>query len=344
MWKRRFELVIIALGAGVMIPAGAQEEQVRSVQRNIDIFSGVLEEALELNRNTGLFGMSLGGIESSYLKGQGVVFEIGTPLANRRNRLGLASLNSAMRSVSGTGNPFESILRQATTATTQRQPVADRGVPADGFYQDMMDRIARVDYSLVVNTAIQQVAESARSLRSIGELDEDDYEEMRAEIDGWRDEMQRNLNELSELEQQIRGADVTADAASQADRSSTLNEQLDALLAKIEPLREQALAKAAELKGQTEIAEREYKELWQRDLDEFEARLYGAMCDYGSTLRELPDSENISFILTNLGDESAEDTRRRDKIHILTKSDVLQCQGGDIDTATLRQRSAQYSY
>ena len=53
----------------------------RQLQRNIDIFGGVLEEALELNQGSGLFGMSLGGIDSTYLFGQGVVFEIRTPLA-----------------------------------------------------------------------------------------------------------------------------------------------------------------------------------------------------------------------------------------------------------------------
>jgi hypothetical protein len=61
-------------------------------------------------------------------------------------------------------------------------------------------------------------------------------------------------------------------------------------------------------------------------------------------LRELPGDESISIILTGLGEDSEDDNRRTDKVHVLSKGDVLQCQNGDIDMATLQQRSTQYSY
>jgi hypothetical protein len=48
-------------------------------------------------------------------------------------------------------------------------------------------------------------------------------------------------------------------------------------------------------------------------------------------------------ILRGLGDESA-GGRRRDKVHVFAKSDVLQCQSGDIGAASLQQQSVQYNY
>jgi altronate dehydratase len=68
------------------------------------------------------------------------------------------------------------------------------------------------------------------------------------------------------------------------------------------------------------------------------------MCNYGSILRELPENENISIILIGLGEESEESTHRVNKVHIISKTSVLQCQSGEIDRLTLQQSSAQYSY
>ncbi len=333
--------LLLASGVGA-----AQDAEIASLQRNIDIFSGILEEALGLDNSSGLFGLSLGGIDSAYLLGQGVVFELRTPLANRRNRMSLASLNSAMQSLQNRRNPFEAI--RTPTLAADPPPVLPlsygRG-QANIYYREMMERISNIDYSLVVSNALQQASDSARSLRSLGSVDENTYEQMRTELEELRVSMRTNLQQLREMEQEIRSADDGTNLEPVTEPAENgINSRLNALLVRIEPLRDQALAKAAELKQRTDAAEQAYGLRWQQDLQEFEADIYVAMCDYGSALRELPAQENISIILTGLGEESVEDTRRRNKLHILSKADVLQCQNGDIDAVTLQQRSAQYSY
>jgi len=338
---------IIGIGAAFVFGSfsvSAQDFQLQPLQRNIDIFSGVLEEVLELKQTSGLFGMSLGGVDSTYLYGQGVVMQVRTPLANTRNRMSLASLNSALQSLQFRTNPFESIQRPLVFGDTQRYlPLILSGDEADGFYKEMMDKISNIDYSLVVNTAIQQASEAARSLRSMGSVDESVYQQMRAEIANLRDEMQSNLDELREIERSIRsGNNQDGDAVATEDVSQ-LRITLDEILARIEPLQERALVQAADLSERTEIARQEYAAQWQQDVIELETNLYAAMCDYGSTLRELPETESISIILTGLGEE-AEDNRRTDKVHVFSKADVLQCQSGEIDLATLQQRTIQYSY
>jgi hypothetical protein len=331
---------MIAMSA---VSASAQDQQLESLQRNIDIFSGVLEDALDFEEAKGLFGLSLGGIESTYLIGQGVVLDVRTPLANSRNRLNLASLNTAMQSLQSRGNPFESIAR-AQSAPIQASPImALRSESADSssFYSEMMDRVANVDYSLIANNAIAQANESARSLRSLGSVDESDYALLRSDIEALRADLRQKMQGLREVEAQIR--ESTSQAIAESQINEEIRSKLDAVVAQIEPLREQAVAKAAELKLRSEQAEQAYSQRWEQDVEAFEDKLYLAVCDYGSTLRELPLDERVSIILTGLG-EQGEDQRRTDKIHVFSKADLLECQTGDISVATLRERSDQYSY
>jgi hypothetical protein len=343
----------LAVAAAVVSAASAtaQDPQLEGLQRNIDIFSGVLEDALDFEEAKGLFGLSLGGIESTYLLGQGVVLEVRTPLANSRNRLSLASLNSAMQTLQVRGNPFESIAlsqsrnsSQVQSLSTQASPVMalqSQSAESASFYSQMMERVANVDYSLAVNNAIQQATESARSLRSLGSVDDEDYQELRADIEGLREEMGEKMQGLRELEAQIR--ESTAQAIADSNIEEEMRLKLDTIMAQIEPLREQAVAKAAELRLRSEQAEQAYTQQWQQDVVVFEDKLYKAMCDYGSTLRELPIDERVSIILTGLG-EQGDDQRRTDKIHVFNKADLQECQSNDISVATLRERSDHYSY
>ena len=323
--------------------ASAQDVRLEGLQRNIEIFSGVLEDALDFEEAKGLFGLSLGGIESTYLIDQGVVLEVRTPLANSRNRLNLASLNSAMQSLQVRGNPFESML-SAQSASADASPVmALRSETAESssFYSEMMEKIANVDYSLAVNNAIAQANESARSLRSLGSVDDSDYQQLRADLETLRADMRDRMQGLRDIEAEIR--ESTAQAVADLNLEQQMRAKLDQVMAQIEPIREQAVAKAAELKQRREEAERDYTARWQQDVVAFEDKLYQAMCDYGSTLRELPDDERVSIILTGLG-ELGPQQRRTDRIHVFSKADLQDCQSGAITVTALRERSNQYSY
>ena len=341
--------LLCAIAAVSAVSATAQGPQLEDLQRNIDIFSGVLEDALDFEESKGLFGLSLGGIESTYLIGQGVVLEVRTPLANSRNRLSLASLNSAMQMLQVRGNPFETLaLSQSRTqslpSSAPASPVMammNQSADSTSFYTQMIERIADVDYSLVVNNAIQQATESARSLRSLGSIDDGVYEELRADMEGLSTEMGKKMQGLRELEVQIRESAVQAIADSNTEEEMRL--KFDTVIALIEPLREQAVAKAMELRLRSELAEQAYTQRWQQDVVVFEDKLYQAMCDYGSTLRELPSDERVSIILTGLG-EQGEDLRRTDKIHVFSKADLQECQSDNISVATLRELSDHYSY
>jgi len=75
----------------------SQEVDLDSLQESISIFSSIVEESLELDQATGIFGNRLGGVDSIYLDGQGAVLEIRTPLANQKNQTLLLLLARSQR-------------------------------------------------------------------------------------------------------------------------------------------------------------------------------------------------------------------------------------------------------
>ncbi|MEQ8409896.1 MAG: hypothetical protein RKH07_16630 [Gammaproteobacteria bacterium] len=328
-------LLTAMLSCGVISPLFAQDDDLRDLRLSIEAFAGVLEDALGLNQSTGLFGISLGGTESTYLQGQGAVIEVRSPLANQRNRLSMASLSTAMQSLAARNNPFEAMRRQ-TASESLAATAADS--PADSFYNEMMERIASVDFSLAVNSALQQAGNAARSLRSLDEIDTPTYESVQSGLDDLRDRVSARQNELRQLQNEIRSA-VTQEDVSE----DTLSSRVDTLLGQLEPLRNEAEAAAEQLNARMEQASQRYAQQWQQEFVSFEEQLYTAMCDFGASLRELPDNENISVILVGLG-EDGEDNRRTDKVHIYSVADLRACQRGNIDAAVLQERASAYSY
>jgi chromosome segregation ATPase len=323
-------------------PLQAQSQQLSELRADVELFSAVLAESLGLNESSGLFGMSLGGVQSTYLQGQGLVIELRSPLANRRNRLGLAALNNALQNLQMNSNPLEAIRRNTeAVARTSALALNESVAQADSFYQEMMDKIAAVDFSLVVNTAVEQAGNSLRSLRSLGEISDEEFARLQAEVNDLRQQLQNTVEDLRELEQQaLDAADDSTDAQAVPE---TMMARLDQLVGRFEPLREAALNKARELQDRNDAAEQRYARQWQADLDAFETRLYTTLCDYGASLRALPGDETVALILRNLGDD-APDNSSMDKIHVLKVADMQACQRGAIDSDTLRSQSLAYSY
>ena len=329
------------------VAAQIQQSEIDDLKEDIDLFASVLEEALDLNENTGLFGLSLGGIEPVYVYGQGLLIEVRSQLATRRNRLNLASLNSTMQSLRSGENPFDAFRRRSNANANanglDNSPGDGSASPdtesADSFYQQMMQRVANVDYSLVINTAIQQAGNSIRSLRSLGDIGEEDYQQMRRELDALRARMAEGLEEIRELQQR---AQSSANAEDGEVDESALSARLDELLAGFEPLRDEALNRARELQARMDQAEADYAQRWRADIADFESRLYSALCDFAAPLRRLPEDETLAVVLQGLGDET--NNQATDKLHVIALTAIRSCQQGSITAEQLQSQSVSYSY
>jgi len=322
----------------------AQGPSLQEMHDDLMLFSGILGEALKLNDSGGLFGRSLGGISNTYLVNQGAVFEVRSPLANRRNRMGLASLSSAMQALQLQENPFLAMRRSMPTVSLESPSLAAESTIPDDRYQLLRDQIANIDFSLVVNTAVQQATHSVRALRALGSVDEATYNALFAEIENLRAQVGEHVDELRLLEAELRNSsNVGSGAGSSDDAREALAARLEPLIQQLTPIREEALTLAADLKEKAAQAETEFAAQWQRDLTSLEEDLYASLCAYGEILERIPANQSLSFILQGLGDEPT-GARRTDKVHIVSRTDLSRCVEGAIEWPKLRSVSVSYSY
>ncbi|MCY3688134.1 MAG: hypothetical protein OXG90_03995 [Gammaproteobacteria bacterium] len=298
------ELWIVTLAAFLASPAVAQEDPYDPLKRNVEAFTGMLEQALELDG--GLFGLGGERIDSMYLAGHGLVLEVRSNLANARSQLNLVVLNNSVLALRQGDNPFAMLARQSEDEAED-----------------------------AVDTAIAQAGEYARILRDADGVDDDSFEQLRVEIESLRQENRDGVERLRELTEEL--------SASALEQGERFEQALSELTAEMGQLRERAEEMADELREQSESAQLERAERWQQDVASLELRLTGAMCEYGASLRELPANENVTVILNGLGDESS-GGGRADLVHTFSKSDLLACAEGDIDPALLGERSGRYSY
>ena len=74
----------------------------------------------------------------------------------------------------------------------------------------------------------------------------------------------------------------------------------------------------------------------------FEAELLKAICEYGGSLRTLPDNEYLTVILNNA--ERNERNKTLDRIYVFKKNDLMACRNGEINVEELKTRGQGYSF
>ena len=175
-------LGFLLLGSG----AAAQTVDLESLHRNIDILTGVLEEGLGVNDAPGLFGINLGQVDGLYLRNQGILVEVSSPLARQRNRLSLDALAFSIQSL-----PVRSNMNLTSREAVSREPVVlairSRG-PADAS-RELFESADVVDYSTRISIDLRQAAQSMRSLRDLGEIDDARLTQLNQEIEDLRQQL-----------------------------------------------------------------------------------------------------------------------------------------------------------
>ncbi|MEX2130566.1 MAG: hypothetical protein WD772_03700 [Pseudohongiellaceae bacterium] len=344
---RKSSLVVFSLAILLPLSVAAQQVDIANLRKSVDLLSGVLEEGLRINESPGLFGISLGQVSGVYLLKQGVVVEISSPLANGRNRLNLDALTYSIQDLQSRGSNVFMI--QRTVPVPQVMPFSiDPAVGRDAVaesYRALLERINDTDYSALINSALRQANQSLRSLQDLGEIDEQRLQQLRDEADQLRSALQVRQQELQTLVQSL--IQRAADANTQTEGvNDEFQGALESLTASMTELRDTAAAKAEELRALHDAARQRQAEAWTAEVVVFENEMYTLLCDYGASLRDLPESEFLTVVLTGLGasDTGAAESRRPDKIHVLSKTDLLRCQSGAIDPAELMQTASVYSY
>ncbi len=326
--------------------ATAQQLETTELKMSVDILSGVLREGLGVNETPGLFGLNEPRVDSFYLQGQGVVMKIQTPLARRRNRVNINALASSIYRLPNRSNPFAAVQRSSTPGASSTSAFSLQQDNLGGLYQSLIEEIQSIDVSAVIDRSIRQASSLTRSLRELGEIDQESFNNlqqeffsMREELGSMREDMMQRIDDLRQMENEPPVVSVTATDEVQFD----LRENIESLKLTLEQLKTNTAVRAANLSEQYESAKAKYEARWIVEISELEARLYALLCDYGATLRDLPDDEYLTVVFSDLGEKSETDART-DKIHILSKTDLSRCQSRGMDAVELQQRSSSYSY
>ncbi|MDP1931559.1 MAG: hypothetical protein Q8L60_08890 [Gammaproteobacteria bacterium] len=334
----------------MVFPAQAQDalvnEQYDEMQRSIGIFSGALREALGLNNRAGIFNPLSGSVSGIYLAEQGIVLDVITPLAGGRSIFGPQTSTYFFQ---GLSSPFSAT--SSTRALRIQRPDIDAmresmamSLRAEAFgesYRDVMESIATIDFSAELESALRTATESAVTLRGLGQIDEAEFETMMREMNQMRQRLGEQMLGLQELRNRVT-TEINAGEPVDDTMADQWRAALDTLRQNVEPLREQAVAKAAELREQSARSQLERQQQWQEELVAFEDNLFSTICDYGAALRALPDDEHLTIVLKGVGEDTGD--RREDRIHVLQKSQMQRCLLGEITPGELQASAQSYSF
>ncbi|MDO8289219.1 MAG: hypothetical protein Q7T44_08385, partial [Parvibaculum sp.] len=183
---RLFGGVGLCLFMGTTLAQDA-DAQIDELRKSVDIFAGVLREALGLNSRAGIFSPLNGSVQGLYLADQGVVLELVTPLSNTRSFYGVQSLSSSLQELSGQ----LSSLAATQSMRLQRIELSGQGDssgstlqadPAREPYRELLERLASIDFSAEVETSLRAAAEAASSLNLAGHIDRARYEALVQEV------------------------------------------------------------------------------------------------------------------------------------------------------------------
>ena len=338
---RGFSHTALALLCAATGAVHAQEVALDEMQRNIEIFSGVLREGLDLNSRAGIFSPLIGSVRGTYFMKQGVVLDIISPLGNSRSSINWQSLEGSLQQLSGQISEFVSARANSADLASMRESMALslRADAARGAYAELLEQLRDTDFSATVESALKEVADSARSLHQWGRIDDARLQEISRELASMREGLNERVQTLMALR-----AQASAQDSSVMDEAhlQQLRERVEQWRASIVPLQEQAASRAREWVAQAEQARQEREQQWLASRAGFEASLFELTCNYSAALRSLPEDEHLTLVLKGLGEQSG--TRYQDRIHVLDKRDILRCQQGDISPAELQARASTYSY
>lgn len=302
--------LLLATAMATTFVSSAIAQDLNSLNKELEIMSGVIGTALK--QETGKKGIRYSGIEATYLAKQGVVFTVSTS-SNKWN----FNFDRIFSSV-----PHAPDAPNAPIVITTDDMDMDIDIDMDQDFEGIAeDALAHVEHIFV------QKSDEMRELRS-----------RKRELAWEQREMERRQRDL-EFEMR----------AAQDEREEEIKEELKTLekeRKEFEKQREKIELHAAKLTAEQEAKAKERKEKREQALKTFLANFEGAvgdtLCRFGSGLRELPDSENISFVLKGFAKGDGSD--KSDRIYVFSKQEVKKCVMEKINASSLLSKANIYEF
>ncbi|MDC8830106.1 cell envelope integrity protein TolA [Alteromonas gilva] len=301
--------------SSTLISPVTQAQDLNELDRQLTIMSGVIETALkqDTRKNT----VRYRSIDATYLAKQGVVFTINTGIKGRGFSFG-----------------------QFVSSMPPPPPAPD--APHSEAHSESVHVIRSDNFEFITETDWAETAERVISKveRIINDTD-DRLREFRSDHRELEWEMRELERRNRDLEFELRTADNERRKEVEAEIKE-VEKEFAMLQSKEKQITEKAQALAAEKKAEMAKQKQAEEEAYKTFLANFEASIGDTLCSFGAGLRELPDNENITFVLDNFAMNN--EGKTEDKVYIFSKKDVKRCVTEDISPSDILANAQVYSF
>jgi hypothetical protein len=298
------------LALTVTTVTAADNNQYAGMHKQLDIMSNIIKSSVSTQESRK--GSRITGIESTYLKGQGIVFTINSSSGN--NHWGNYNFNFAM--------PDFPVAPIAPV-------VPSRSSNNDIEFENQMNKsVART---------MEEASEAYEHAMESFEHNREGYRELRDEQRDLSYELRDMAREKRDIEYKLRRADdenkkeLKSELAALNQQAAKLALDEKAFKAKSDKLQKKQQAQQA----QQEKARGVYYQGLKTSLTEI-------LCLYGNGLNALPKNEHVSIILKSAGEKDGR--RYKDSILVFTKNDISDCSADKITVSKLTQKSQNYQF
>ncbi|MCB1051810.1 MAG: hypothetical protein H6510_13425 [Acidobacteria bacterium] len=186
----------------------------------------------------------------------------------------------------------------------------------------------------IVQEAMESAQESMEMAREVfHESFFFDNEDSRREWQTMRNDFEKQMEQVRAKMKTLRETRNKEGNLSEAERKKW-QEEMDQARAQMDA----ASKKYAE---KMEVLKKKESEMWNKRQSKFETQIADILCDYGSSIRSIPEDQFITVILREVVYDDEGD--RNDKVLVFKKSDLTACRDGKFSKNELLQRATQYT-
>ncbi|WDE04044.1 hypothetical protein SG34_022165 [Thalassomonas viridans] len=293
------------------VSTAAQGQDYADMHKQLDIMGNIIKSSVASDSSRK--GARVTGVDSTYLKGQGVVFTVNS--TSMRGNHGSYNFNFVMPPL-----PEMPVLPEKAVVNI-----------GSGDHEDL------VEIETYVAEALESASESyERALDSL-DNERDKYRELREQQRDLASEVRDIEREMRDLHYQLRRVD---DESQKQLAKETA--KLEAQKAKIEKQRE-IIRQRAEKFNEQQKAARQKQQAQRSDFyQQLSTGMAETLCLYGNGLKALPKNEKVTVILKAGGDKDGR--RYKDKIYVYNKKDISACSSDKISVAKLLEKGQGYQF
>lgn len=316
-------LLVISTIASLSVFANT-DETLSAVHKDALIMQNILTTSLQ--QNTRRDGIRFRKIDMGYLATQGLVFDVYT--SSSRNMHFNFDFGTMVQNIEGMVEAFDF-------------PPAPPAPTVPDLTSDSENFVFSIEVDEEMEEYIEEVQERTREVMR-------EHRERRRDLQ----ERERDLNwEAREYERRIRDLEFEMRHAEEKRKKDLEKEvkEVKSELDKLEEKKQQYAKKAQELQAEEKEREAKFEEaktqMVKRFLADFEATIADTLCDYGSGLKSLSDSEKVNFVLKDfMRDEKRRSDKDVDKVYVFSLRDVKQCVQEKISRNELLTRAQTYKF